>query len=91
MPREGAESRAKCAEFGDINPHNAKPAFCLNCTNAVITEGNLKGLWMTIQPFVKEALNEDVMGFMLEQHLPILRSGHHRIRKLKSKKKRREC
>ncbi len=86
VPREGAESRAKCAEFGDINPHNAKPAFCLNCTNAVITEGNLKGLWMTIQPFVKEALNEDVMGFMLEQHLPILRSGHHRIRKLKSKK-----
>ncbi|HCH5266173.1 TPA: hypothetical protein NKY76_002887 [Vibrio parahaemolyticus] len=84
VPREGAESRAKCAEFGDINPHNAKPAFCLNCTNAVITEGNLKGLWLTIQPFVKEALNEDVMGFMLEQHLPILRSGHHRIRKLKS-------
>ncbi len=84
VPREGAESRAKCAEFGDINPHNAKPAFCLNCTNAVITEGNLKGIWMTIQPFVKEALNENIMGFMLEQHLPTLRSGYNRIRKLKS-------
>ncbi|MFS1870102.1 hypothetical protein [Vibrio lentus] len=86
IPREGAESRAKCAEFGDINPHNAKPEFCLNCTNAMIIEGNLKGIWMTIQPFVKEALNADIMGFMLEQHLPILRSGYKRIKELESDK-----
>ncbi|CDU01626.1 hypothetical protein [Vibrio coralliirubri] len=84
IPREGAESRAKCAEFGDINPHNAKPEFCLNCIHAMIVEGNLKGIWMTIQPFVKEALNTDIMGFMLEQHLPILRSGYKRIKELKS-------
>lgn len=86
IPREGGEIRAKCAEFGDINPHNAKPEFCLNCTNALITEGNLKGIWMTIQPFAKEALNENVMGFMLDQHLSILRSGYKIIKELKSGK-----
>ena len=86
IPREGGEHRAMCAEFGEINPHNAKPEFCLVCTNALITEGNLKGIWMTIQPFAKEALNEHVMGFMIEQHLPTLRSGYKRIKELKSTK-----
>jgi hypothetical protein len=86
IPREGAERRAMCAEFGEINPHNAKPEFCLVCTNGLITEGNLKGIWMTIQPFAKEALNEHVMGFMIEQHLPTLRSGYNKIKELKSTK-----
>lgn len=84
IPREGAESRAKCAMFGDINPQNAKPAFCLGCANALITEGNLKGIWLTIQPFVKESLNESVMGFMVEQHLPMLRSGFKRVKELQT-------
>lgn len=84
VPREGAESRAKCAEFGEINPHNANPSFCLNCTNALITEGNLRGIWEVIQPFVKESLNEDVMGFMVEHHLPTLRSAERKIRELRS-------
>lgn len=84
VPREGSEHRAKCAEFGDINPQNARPEFCLNCTHAIITTGNLKGIWLTIQPFVIEALNKDVMGFMVEQHLPILRSGYKRIKEFKT-------
>lgn len=84
IPREGGENRAKCSEFGDVAPHNAKPSFCLGCTNALITEGNLKGIWMTIQPFVKEALQEHVMGFMIESHLPILRSGYKRLRELQN-------
>lgn len=86
LPREGAESRAKCATFGEVNPQNAKPEFCLNCTNAMITEGNLKGIWMTIQPFVKESLSENVMGFMVGQHLPILLSGKKRIKSLETEK-----
>lgn len=84
VPREGGEGRAKCAEMGDINPQNAKPSFCLGCTNAVITSGNLKGIWVTIQPFVKECLNDNVMGFMVQSHLPTLRSGYKRIKELKS-------
>lgn len=84
IPRYGGETRAKCADLGNINPQNAKPAFCLSCTNALITNGNIKGIWMTIQPFVKESLNEDVMGFMVESHLPALRSAHNRIKDLHS-------
>lgn len=86
IPREGAESRAKCAEFGEINPHNAKPSFCLDCTNALITEGHLRGIWEVTQPFVKESLNENVMGFMIERHLPTLRSAHKRIQELRNEK-----
>jgi hypothetical protein len=84
VPREGGESRAMCSEFGEINPHNAKPSFCLVCTNGLITEGNLRGIWEVIQPFVIESLNEDVMGFMIEHHLPTLRSAARRIRELQS-------
>ena len=84
IPREGGESRAKCSELGEMNPQNAKPSFCLGCTNALITEGNLKGIWMTLQPIVKESLNEDVMGFMVQHHLPTLRSGYKRIRELQN-------
>ena len=56
----------------------------MNCTNAVITSGNLRGIWTTIQPMVKEALNENTLGFMLESHLPTLRSGYKRIKQLQS-------
>jgi hypothetical protein len=84
VPREGGEIRAKCAEMGDIQPHNAKPVFCLSCTNAVITKGNLRGIWQTVLPFVKECLNEDVMGFMVQSHLPTLRSSYMRINELRS-------
>ena len=70
--------------MGDIQPHNAKPVFCLSCTNAVITKGNLRGIWQTVLPFVKECLNEDVMGFMVQSHLPTLRSSYKRINELKS-------
>lgn len=82
VPREGAESRAKCAEMGEINPHNAKPSFCLGCTNAIITSGNIAGIWATIQPFVKECLNDDIMGFMVESHLDTLHSANKRIKEL---------
>ena len=84
IPRDGGEKRAKCAKFGNINPQDAKPEFCLNCTNAVITSGNMRGIWTTIQPMVKEALNENTKGFMLEAHLPTLRSGYKRIKQLQS-------
>lgn len=82
VPREGAEARAKCALMGYINPHNAKPSFCLDCPNAIITSGNIQGIWVTIQPFVKECLNTDIMGFMVESHLPTLRSAYKRIKSL---------
>jgi len=84
LPREGGESRAKCAEFGELNPYNAKPSFCLDCTNSLITEGNLRGIWSVIQPFIKESLNENVMGFMVEHHLPTLRSADRKIRDLRT-------
>ena len=83
IPREGTESRAKCAEFGDINPHNAKLAFCLNCTNALVTEGNLRGIWEVIQPFIKESLHEDVMGFMVQHHLPMMRSTERKVKEIR--------
>ncbi|MCG9695064.1 hypothetical protein L1D55_25735 [Vibrio sp. Isolate22] len=83
IPREGGEQRAKCAQFGSMNPHNAKPEFCLVCTNAYITSGHVKGIWTTIQPMVKECLNENVMGFMVGGHLPTLRSGYKRIKELR--------
>jgi hypothetical protein len=82
VPRDGGEKRAKCATFGNINPQDAKPEFCLNCTNAVITSGNVRGIWTTIQPMVKDTLNENTLGFMLEGHLPTLRSGYRRIKEL---------
>ncbi|TON17418.1 hypothetical protein CGH62_26295, partial [Vibrio parahaemolyticus] len=37
IPRDGADSRAKCSKMGSLNPQDAKPEFCLNCTNALIT------------------------------------------------------
>ncbi|MDU0114011.1 hypothetical protein RT723_13575 [Psychrosphaera aquimarina] len=83
IPREGTESRAKCAEFGGINPHNAKLAFCLDCTNALVTEGNLRGIWEVIQPFIKESLHEDVMGFMVQHHLPTIRSAEKRVKEMR--------
>ena len=86
VPRDGAEHRAKCAELGEVNPQNAKPEFCLNCTHAIITEVNLRGIWVTVQPIVKEALDDNVIGFMVEHHLPTLRSAYKRITELKTVK-----
>ncbi|EGQ9121133.1 hypothetical protein BS015_RS15990 [Vibrio parahaemolyticus] len=82
LPREGAESRAKCAQFGSINPQDAKPEFCLNCTNALITTGHIKGIVQTIQPMMKEAMHPHVMGFMVQEHLPTLYSARKRISRL---------
>jgi hypothetical protein len=82
LPRYGGEQRAKCAKFGSINPQDAKPSFCLNCTYGLITSGNLRGIWTTIEPMVKEALDKKTMGFMIEGHLTTLRSGYKRIKEL---------
>jgi len=82
VPREGSEARAKCADMGDINPQNARPEFCLGCIHSVITSGNIQGIWATVQPFVKDCLNEEVMGFMVQSHLPTLRSAYKRINEL---------
>lgn len=84
IPREGGEARGKCSEFGDINPHNAKPEFCWNCIHALISSRNLKGIWLMLQPFVKESLDQNVMGFMIAHHLPILRSGYKVIKEFRS-------
>ncbi|HCG6615641.1 TPA: hypothetical protein NJ225_002163 [Vibrio parahaemolyticus] len=84
IPRDGADSRAKCSKMGSLNPQEAKPEFCLNCTNALITEGNIKGIWQVIQPMVKEALQEHAFGFLLEAHLPTLKSSWKRIKELRS-------
>ncbi|YCO04363.1 hypothetical protein ACB087_12595 [Vibrio sp. VNB-15] len=86
IPRDGAESRAKCSKMGSLNPQDAKPEFCLNCTNALITEGNIKGIWQVIQPMVKEALQEHAFGFLLEAHLPTLKSSWKRIKELRNEK-----
>lgn len=85
IPREGSEAQAMCSEVGELNPQNAKPEFCLVCINGLITSGNIKGIWKTIQPFVKECLDENVMGFMVQSNLPTLRSSYKRIDELKSK------
>lgn len=84
IPRDGGESRAKCAKIGSLNSQDAKPEFCLNCTNALITEGNIRGIWQVIQPMVKEAQQPQALGFLLEAHLPALQSGGKRIKALRS-------
>lgn len=86
IPRDGGESRAKCAKMGNLNPQDAKLEFCLNCTNAWITEGNIRGIWQTIQPMVKEAMQPKGIGFLLEAHLPALTSSWRRIRELRNSK-----
>ncbi|QUD93054.1 hypothetical protein [Vibrio parahaemolyticus] len=86
IPRDGADSRAKCSKMGSLNPQDAKPEFCLNCTNALITEGNIKGIWQVIQPMVKEAFQEHAFGFLLEAHLPTLKSSWKRIKELRNEK-----
>ncbi|HIF9258720.1 TPA: hypothetical protein ACX6RA_001776 [Photobacterium damselae] len=84
MPRDGAGRRAKCAQMGVLNPQDAKPEFCLNCAYALITEGNIKGIWQLIQPMVKEASQEHAFGFLLEAHLPTLKSSWKRISELRN-------
>ncbi|PML49704.1 hypothetical protein BCT76_07660 [Vibrio tasmaniensis] len=84
IPRDGADSRAKCSKMGSLNPQDTKPEFCLNCTNALITEGNIKGIWQVVQPMVKESLQEHAFGFLLEAHLPTLKSSWKRIKELRS-------
>ncbi|MCF7505806.1 MULTISPECIES: hypothetical protein [unclassified Vibrio] len=86
IPRDGADSRAKCSKMGLLNPQDAKPDLCLNCTNVLITEGNIKGIWQVIQPMVKESLQEHAFGFFLEAHLPTLKSSWKRIKELRSEK-----
>lgn len=86
IPRDGADSRAKCSKMGSLNPQDAKPEFCLNCTNALITEGNIKGIWQVIQPMVKEAFQEHAFGFLLEAHLPTFKSSWKRIKELRNEK-----
>ncbi|CAH1535334.1 conserved hypothetical protein [Vibrio rotiferianus] len=86
IPRDGTNSRAKCSKMGSLNPQDAKPEFCLNCTNALITEGNIKGIWRVIQPMVKEAFQEHAFGFLLEAHLPTLKSSWKRIKELRNEK-----
>ncbi|MFS1956568.1 hypothetical protein [Vibrio cyclitrophicus] len=86
IPRDGADSRAKCSKVGSLNPQDAKPEFCLNCTNALITEGNIKGIWQVVQLMVKEALQEHAFGFLLEAHIPTLKSSWKRIKELRNEK-----
>ncbi|MGO2320557.1 MAG: hypothetical protein ACTH6O_16575 [Vibrio toranzoniae] len=86
IPRDGAESRAKCAKMGSLNPQDARLEFCLNCANAWITEGNIRGIWQTIQPMVKEAMQPKGIGFLLEAHLPALTSSGRRIKDLRNSK-----
>lgn len=86
IPRDGGESRARCAKMGSLNPQDAKPEFCLNCTNALITEGNIRGIWQTIQPMVIEAMQPMGIGFLLEAHLPALTSSWKRIKELRNSK-----
>ncbi|EJV9424504.1 hypothetical protein F0224_12580 [Vibrio coralliilyticus] len=86
IPRDGADCRAKCWKMGSLNPQDAKPEFCLNCTNALITEGNIKGIWEVTQPMVNEALQEHAIGFLLEAHLPTLKSSWKRIKELRNEK-----
>lgn len=82
IPREGTENIAKCSEMGEMMPHNAKPEFCLGCINAIVNSDNIKGIWITVQPFVKECLDDEIMGFMVQSHLPTLRSAYQRINEL---------
>lgn len=84
IPRDGGESRAKCAKMGTLNPQDAKLEFCLNCMNAWISEGNIHGIWQTVQPMVKEAMQPKGIGFLLEAHLPALTSSWRRIKELRS-------
>ena len=39
-----------------------------------------------IQPMVKEAFQEHALGFLLEAHLPTLKSSWKRIRELRNEK-----
>ncbi|HIF5592459.1 TPA: hypothetical protein ACX3CX_001632 [Vibrio parahaemolyticus] len=84
IPRDGGESRAKCAKMGSLNPQDAKLEFCLDCINAWITKGHIRGIWQTIQPMVKEAMQPNGIGFLLESHLPALTSSWRRIKELRS-------
>ncbi|WP_286296029.1 hypothetical protein [Vibrio apostichopi] len=84
IPRDGGESRAKCAQMGSLNPQDAKLEFCLNCMNAYISEGNIRGIWQTVQPMVKEAMQPNGIGFLLESHLPALTSSLRRIKELRN-------
>lgn len=88
IPRDGVDSRAKCAKMGSLNPQDAKPEFCLDCINALITEGNIRGIWQTIQPMVKEAMQPQGIGFLLESHLPALTSSWRRIKELRNARNR---
>ncbi|TON21196.1 hypothetical protein CGH62_24660, partial [Vibrio parahaemolyticus] len=47
---------------------------------------NIKGIWQVIQPMVKEALQEHAFGFLLEAHLPTLKSSWKRIKELRNEK-----
>lgn len=84
IPRDGTENRAKCAKMGNLNPQDAKPEFCLDCINAWITEGHVRGIWHTIQPMVKEAIQPNGIGFLLEAHLPALTSSWRRVKELRN-------
>ncbi|ELC9520811.1 hypothetical protein RJY08_002272 [Vibrio alginolyticus] len=84
IPRDGGVSRAKCAKMGNLNPQDAKPEFCLDCINAWVAEGHIRGIWQTIQPMVKEALHPEGIGFLLESHLPALTSSWRRIKELRN-------
>ena len=90
LPREGSEHRAKCYRFGRMNTQDAKPEFCLLCINALITVGHIKGVWQTIQPMVIQCLDDNMMGFMIEDHLPTLKSAYKRIRDLRSSAKNKD-
>ncbi|WP_394240457.1 hypothetical protein [Vibrio astriarenae] len=88
IPRDGVDSRAKCSKMGSLNPQDAKPEFCLDCVNAWITEGNIRGIWQTIQPMVKEAMQPQGIGLLLESHLPALTSSWRRIKELRNARNR---
>ncbi|MFS1435305.1 hypothetical protein BCT99_027160 [Vibrio lentus] len=70
--------------MGSLNPQDAKLEFCLNCMNAYISEGNIRGIWQTVQPMVKEAMQPNGIGFLLESHLPALTSSLRRIKELRN-------
>jgi hypothetical protein len=86
IARRGTERSAKCAEHGQLNPHNAKSSFCLNCVNFEPSD-DYHGILIMTQDHLSALMNDSLPVAFKGESIKAIRGAVKQFRRLKSPKK----
>lgn len=83
VSRKGMEGAAKCNQYGDLQPHDARPSFCLGCINADITSAHAQGIVQRLIPTVSSVLSGASAPFELSDHIDLFELAKRRLTEIR--------